>query len=77
MGRDKTLEEYLKLGDEVISVKQGYHAMLNLLYHYFKLTDSTDLTDILSGGALLEDGFPLDKAFWGYWVDAVEKVKNE
>ena len=77
MEKDYTIEEYLKLGDEIISVKQGYQAMLKLLYHYYKLTDSIDLTDILSGGALLEDGFPLDKAFWGYWVDAVEKVKNE
>lgn len=76
MDSNSNLEDYLKLGEEIISVKQGYHAMLKFLNHYYRITDSSDLTDILSGGALLDDGFPLDKAFWYYWVEAIAEINK-
>ncbi|RYD52415.1 MAG: hypothetical protein EOP52_09670 [Sphingobacteriales bacterium] len=60
-----------------ITIKQGYEAMLHLLQYYLQLTDSTDLTDILSGGEYLPDGSPADSAFWDYWVDAIERLRLE
>lgn len=77
MSENKTLEEWFAKGDETITSKQGYYAMLKVLEHYYKLTDSIDLTDILSGGGIMSDGYPLDKAFWYYWVEAVDQVKEQ
>lgn len=76
MESNLTIDDYLQRGDEFISKKEGYAAMLNLLSYYFEHTGSNDLTDILSGGGLMEDGFPLDKSFWYYWLDATDKVKG-
>lgn len=77
MSEYNTMHEFLAKGDEQITSKQGYYAMLKVLEHYFTITDSIDLTDILSGGAIMSDGYPLDKAFWRYWIDAVDQVKEQ
>lgn len=64
--------------EEFISVKVGYEAMLYTLLNYWKLTDSNDLTDILSGGEYWEGTEkPADSAFWEYWLEAIEQVKKE
>lgn len=64
--------------ENTITEKQGYEAMLYMLKAYWEATGSNDLTDILSGGEYwLEDDTPADSAFWEYWLEAVEKVKNE
>jgi len=76
MENEKTFKEYLTAGNDMITVKMGYHAMIELLRVYYKNSGSNDLTDILSAGNPVFDGLPLDKAFWYYWVDAVEKLKN-
>jgi hypothetical protein len=60
---------------EMITKKEGYDAMLYFLLNYWKLTDSTDLTDILSGGEYIEKGVPADSAFWDYWLEAINEVK--
>lgn len=60
----------------MITEKQGYEAMIHMLYDFWKLTGSNDLTDILSGGEYLKDGLPADPLFWSYWEEAVKKVKN-
>jgi hypothetical protein len=57
-----------------ITITQGYE--VHLLNNYRELTGSNDLTDILSGGEYLADGKSADSAFWEYWTEAVEKVKN-
>ncbi|MCZ8298346.1 hypothetical protein SAMN05444377_10369 [Flavobacterium fontis] len=63
--------------DELITEKQGYEAMLLMLYNYWKSTDSNDLTDILSGGEYwLDYDIPADSAFWEYWLEAVDKIKK-
>jgi len=61
----------------MITERQGYEAMLYFLTHYYELTGSNDLTDILSGGEYVEKDIPADSAFWDYWEEAVEKVKKE
>ncbi len=63
--------------DQLITVKEGYEAMLYLLRYYYELTDSNDLTDILSGGEYIQEDTPTDSAFWEYWIESVEKVKKE
>lgn len=61
-----------------ITEKEGYAAMLYLLKNYWESTDSTDLTDILSGGEYwLEADTPADSAFWQYWLEAIEQVKRD
>lgn len=77
MENEKTLEDYLKIGEELISIKMGYHAMIELLRVYYKNSGSIDLTDILSAGSPVFDGYPLDKAFWYYWIEAIEKLKTD
>jgi hypothetical protein len=39
--------------DKMITEKEGYEAMLYMLEAYWKLTDSNEITDILSGGSYL------------------------
>ncbi len=64
--------------DEMISEKEGYEAMLYTLKAYWEATGSNDLTDILSGGEYwIKANRPADSAFWEYWLEAIEKVKNE
>ncbi|MFK8009094.1 MAG: hypothetical protein AB8H03_22225 [Saprospiraceae bacterium] len=59
-----------------LTEKQAYEAMLVMLKKYWKLTDSNDLTDILSGAEYIEEDVPADSAFWEYWQEAVTEVMN-
>lgn len=64
--------------DKLITEKEGYEAMLYMLKAYWEATGSKDLTDILSGGEYwLEEDTPADSAFWEYWLEAIEKVRQE
>ncbi len=63
--------------DKLITEKQGYEAILYTLQYYYTLTGKTDLTDILSGGDYITKDSPGKPAFWYYWLDAVEKVKQQ
>ena len=60
----------------MITEKQGYEAMVDMVKAYVDLTGSEDITDILGGGEYLSDGEPADPVFWVYWEEAIEKVKN-
>ncbi len=63
---------------ELITKKEGYEAMLYLLKAYLENSGSTDLTDILSGGEYWQGtNEPADSAFWEYWIESIEKVKND
>lgn len=62
---------------KTITDKEGYEAMLYMLMHYFELTGSNDLTDILSGGEYVQTDTPADSAFWEYWQEAIERVRKE
>ena len=63
--------------NDMITEKEGYEAMLYTLMTYLENSGSKDLTDILSGGEYWVPDIPADNAFWEYWLEAVEKVKNE
>lgn len=63
--------------EKMITEKEGYEAMLYTLLHYWKLSGSNDLTDILSGGEYISEDSPADIIFWKYWLDAIEKVRKE
>lgn len=61
----------------LITEKQGYEAMLLMLKAYWDATGSNDLTDILSGGEYWPiPNRPADSAFWEYWLEAVDKIRN-
>ena len=63
---------------EMITEKEGYEAMLYMLKAYWEATGSNDLTDILSGGEYWPvTNRPADSAFWEYWLEAIEKVRQE
>jgi hypothetical protein len=67
----------MKIGaTQQISDKDGYEAMLRFLFNYYKLTGSTDLTDILSGGEYIQEETPADPAFWRYWLEAIQQVQT-
>lgn len=62
---------------DLITEKQGYEAMLLMLKAYWDTTGSNDLTDILSGGEYWPiPNRPADSAFWEYWLEAVDKIRN-
>ena len=64
--------------NETITEKEGYEAMLYTLEAYWKATGQNDLTDILSGGGYWGDpGKPTDTAYWEYWLEATEKIKQQ
>lgn len=61
-----------------ITDKEGYDALLYFLKHYLEISGSNDLTDILSGAEYMWDtDEPADIAFWYYWQEAIDKVKNQ
>lgn len=63
--------------NKTITEKQGYEAMLYMLKNYYTLTNSSDLTIILSGGEYIAEDVPADDAFWDYWLEAVEQVRRD
>lgn len=66
----------IKDNTETITLKEGYDAMYLFLHNYWELTDSIDLTDILSGGQYVNKEQIADSAFWDYWLDAINSIKN-
>lgn len=74
----KINEDGIISSNVLITEKEGYEAMLYMLKTYWEATGSTDLTDILSGGGYWgEPDKPTDTAYWEYWLEAIEKLKNE
>lgn len=63
--------------EKTLTIKEAYEAMIYMLLGYNELTDSTDLTDILSGGEYATNGKPADPVFWEYWLEAIERLKKE
>lgn len=63
---------------DMITEKEGYEAMLYMLKSYWEATGSNDLTDILSGGEYWPvPNRPADSAFWEYWLESIEKVRED
>ena len=75
--KDKVDSEGRIFSNDMITEKEGYEAMLYTLMLYWENSGSNDLTDILSGGEYWVPDVPADSAFWEYWIEAVQKVKNE
>jgi len=62
---------------ETITKKEGYEAMLYAIKSYWENSGSNDLTDILSGGEYWKGtDYPADSAFWAYWIEGIEKVRQ-
>lgn len=72
------LDQIRKEQSEVITKKEGYEAMLYAIKAYWENSGSDDLTDILSGGEYWPgNDIPIDTAFWAYWIEGIEKVRND
>lgn len=61
--------------ENILSLKEGYEAMILMLHEYYTKSGSSDLTDILSGGEYI-DGEPADIGIWYMWVEAVLQIQN-
>lgn len=74
----KINEDGIIFSNDLITEKEGYEAMLYMLKAYLEATESSDLTDILSGGEYWPvPNRPADSAFWEYWLEAIDKVRKE
>lgn len=54
--------------------KEAYKAMFFFLEHLYEMTKDDSLGGILGSMLLLEDGQPIDRAYWQDWLAAVQKV---
>lgn len=59
-----------------ITEKQGYEAMIYMLYDYWKLKGSIKITEFLRGAEMSENNNRAENIFWLDWIKAVEKVKT-
>ena len=55
---------------------QAYAAMYQFLDHYYQLTKSDEVGNLLSSMSLLPDGLPADSAIAEDWQDAVQFALN-
>jgi hypothetical protein len=56
--------------------KTAYKAMIIFLENYWRRVGKPgELSDLLSGLPLCDDGRPVDPAHWGDWMRAVEAAK--
>jgi len=63
---------------ENITPQQAYLAMFIFLdYHNKHCSNEMMVGEILGSGSILVDGGTADPAFWGEWLDAIEKARDE
>jgi hypothetical protein len=53
---------------------QAYLAMFDFLRRYYAQTNSDDVGSLLGGMSLLDDGSPVDAAYWPDWLASVAAV---
>ncbi|NKC13803.1 MAG: hypothetical protein GKR94_16935 [Gammaproteobacteria bacterium] len=60
--------------DKFLTDKDAYLAMFSFLEDYYKRTGSDEIGSLLSGMCLMNDGMPMDRAYWSEWELAVQKT---
>jgi len=58
---------------KILTEKEAYLAMFSFLEDYYKRTKSDEVGSMLSGMCLMNDGEPMDSAYWKEWKQSVEK----
>jgi hypothetical protein len=62
---------------DTISVFDAYVAMFMFLEQYYETTKIDEIGALLGGLSLLPDGNPIDPAYKGEWLEAVEHAKTK
>ena len=61
-----------------LTEKEAYLAMFSFLEDYYNRTHSDDVGSLLSGMCFMNDGMPMDSAYWHEWKHSVQKaLENE
>jgi hypothetical protein len=59
---------------KTLTSKNAYLAMFSFLEEYYMRTKSDEIGSLLSGMCLMNDGIPMDQAYWSEWERAVQKA---
>jgi hypothetical protein len=62
--------------EKIFSKKDAYLAMFSFLEGYYRQTEDDGVGSLLSGMCLMDDGMPMDQAYWLDWERAVENALN-
>ena len=63
--------------DKLLTSKEAYLAMHDFLESYNKRCSSDEISGMLGGMSLLNDGDSADPAYMADWDDSVKKVLND
>jgi hypothetical protein len=58
---------------KVLTEKEAYLAMFSFLDDYYQRTKLDEIGSLLSGMCLMNDGMPMDVAYWDEWEESVQK----
>lgn len=61
---------------KTLTEKDAYLAMFSFLEDYYNRTKSDEIGSMLSGMCLMNDGRPMDGAYWDEWKQSVQKSLN-
>ncbi|MEP1921417.1 MAG: hypothetical protein ABJJ43_00190 [Ekhidna sp.] len=59
---------------KILTEKEAYLAMFSFLEDYYLRTKSDEIGSILSGMCLMNDGEPMDAAYWEEWEQSIQKA---
>jgi len=62
------------MDNKTLNEREAYLAMYYFLDNLFDLTNDDSLGGFLGSMRLLNDGLPVDRAYWEDWLNAVKKV---
>ncbi|MDR2155013.1 MAG: hypothetical protein LBE78_08320 [Burkholderiaceae bacterium] len=60
--------------NKTLTSKDAYLAMFSFLEEYYMRTKSNEVGSLLSGMCLMNDGMPMDQAYWSEWECAVQRA---
>lgn len=62
--------------EKKLTEKAAYLAMFAFLESHYIRTKSDDVGSLLSGMCLMNDGMPMDSAYWREWQESIVKVEQ-
>jgi len=57
-----------------LTQREAYLAMFSFLEDYYNRTNSDEIGSMLSGMCLMNDGRPMDGAYWDEWEQSVDRA---
>ncbi len=65
------------MSEKKLTVIEAYEAMFIFLENLYFLTKDDSIGGLLGSMQLLNDGKPVDPAYWSDWEKAIEKVLSK